>query len=1316
MSTRVISLKVTADVTGVSAAFRKAQNDMQSFSKTTSQGIQKNRAEWETISSQVGLMGTAMVGLAGLAVKGFATFDKSLSGIKAQGGEAAARIGDLRDAAVKFGADTQYSAAEAAGSITNLIKAGLKVEDVLGGGLAGALSLAAAGEMDVKEASEDMATALQQFHLDGTMASHVADLLAAGANKAMGEVSDLAMALNQGGLVAYQTGLTIDETTAALAAFANQGLLGSDAGTSLKTMLQRLTPISDQAQAKMDELGISAYDAQGNFVGLANYAGQLKTKLQTLSPQARNLAMNVMFGSDAVRAANVLYSEGSDGIQKWIDSMSSAGFAARQAATLTDNLSGDLERLSGSVDTVAIQSGSGLNSFLRGATQGTTGLVNAVGELPGPLLSGIASLTALGGGLLLAKGAMMKGIGAISDYRTALATLEKSSQSGKLLASRMTAVEKTAKRAAIALAALEVISIFGSSAQEGIDKANGSLADMAEAAANAGTKGLGTLDAEFGKVKGRFFFWETAASQARDFGDALKQVNDAASGWGSFSSGLQQTIAGLFGAKTATTELREQTAKLDQSLSAMDTAQAQKAFSQISDAAIAQGMSVEDLVNLFPEYKATLQSTAVSLGQGGLKAEEYAAWMKGEVPAAVKEATAAHPELVAKLNDTQAAAAGATVSMAEYVKGLWDSANAASALAGSQVGYERMLDSTAAKTKELLKSTKKKTDLTNLDTKAGQDAKENLLKIRDVTVAHTAKVMEQTQSQDKANQAMERGRKQFHDQAKAIGYTETQIANMIAEYGLVPMSVNTDVSVTGDGLATAQLRTLKDKIKDLPKKTQSQILSKFNTEGIDGAYGALEKIDGKTAEAWIQTMLNRGAIQEWEKAKLANKYPAIYPQLKQDEWVLKFNHQRQGGQKNADGAIIRAYADGGFEDHSPNIYRKPAGTRIFNEPETEGEAYIPLAKSKRGRSIRIWEQTGRELGVFAKGGISKSQAQANARERSSLLAELKKDLRRGTITSDLTGGNGLSVVDTMLSWAENDALSKKVRSKLSKAALAAESRILKLNSQLTAAEDQVDGLKRIYDAVKGKLGEVDLGSALSGATSQSVDLLGNISYGSASASAINAQVAARASKVQAFAGKLDRLRKAGMSAIVLQEIANLGPDEGSKAADAYLADTSQISTLNAAYAAMDTYSSQAAQYVTEASYNGGLSAAQGMVTKLKESMADIGSELAASFASALGYKLSGTGLKKRALGGPVTAGELYQVNEQGVEIFRPAVSGVILTHSQSQKAISSAPSVAQFSDAQVQMLARAMAGAVASMTVAQQQELARSFRYAQEVY
>jgi TP901 family phage tail tape measure protein len=346
-------------------------------------------------------LGAAALSLGFAAFKGM-EFDSAMSRVQAATQASAGGMGRLREAAISLGADTQYSATEAAAGITELAKAGVSTADILNGGLKGALDLAAAGEMEVAAAAEIAATALEVFNLAGSQVPHVADLLAAGAGKAQGSVHDLGMALNQSALVASATGLSIEETTGSLAAFASAGLIGSDAGTSFRSMLMHLQNPSKEAAREMAALGINMYDANGAFVGMEALAGQLSTQLAGLSQAERDKAMATIFGSDAVRAANVLYEQGAQGIAEWTAQVNDAGYAARQAAQLNDNLRGDLEKLGGAVDSFFTSLGEGAQGPLRDAVQMLTVLVNTGGDvlgffssLPGPVQTAVMAFIAL---------------------------------------------------------------------------------------------------------------------------------------------------------------------------------------------------------------------------------------------------------------------------------------------------------------------------------------------------------------------------------------------------------------------------------------------------------------------------------------------------------------------------------------------------------------------------------------------------------------------------------------------------------------------------------------------------------------------------------------------------------------------------------------------------------------------------------------------------------------------------------------------------------------------------------------------------------
>lgn len=399
---RNITVRLLADTSNFTAGMAKVSGESQKTATT----MEAAGGKTKLITTGIAAAGVAATALGMAAVRMAADFDASMSTVQANTGASADEMNQLRQAAIDAGADTIYSATESADAINELGKAGLSTSDILSGGLSGALNLAASDGMAVGDAAELMATTLKQFNLTGAQSSQVADALAAGAGKAVGSAHDLGLALNQAGMVSHSFGISMQETTGTLAAFANSGMIGSDAGTSLKTMLISLANPSTKAANLMKELGINAYDAQGNFIGLSGLAGVLKDKLSGLSQEQRNQALATIFGTDAIRAANVLYEQGAEGIDDWTKAVSESGFAAEQAAAKNNNLKGDLENLSGSFESLMISLGEGGQGPLRSLVQTLDILVDGFSSLPAPVQQSIVLLTALVGGFTALHSAM----------------------------------------------------------------------------------------------------------------------------------------------------------------------------------------------------------------------------------------------------------------------------------------------------------------------------------------------------------------------------------------------------------------------------------------------------------------------------------------------------------------------------------------------------------------------------------------------------------------------------------------------------------------------------------------------------------------------------------------------------------------------------------------------------------------------------------------------------------------------------------------------------------------------------------------------
>ncbi|MET4588849.1 phage tail tape measure protein [Arthrobacter sp. 754] len=684
---------------------RTAQKATSDFADRTAAFARDNEQNLDRVGKASMVMGGALLAGIGLAVKAASEFDSAMSEVQSSVKGTSAEMEMLREAAISAGADTAFSAKEAAQGIDELAKAGVATKDILGGGLAGALSLAAAGSLDVAEAAEISASALVQFGLAGEDIPHLADLLAAGAGKAQGSVQDMGAALNQAGLVAASTGLSIEETTGGLAAFASAGLLGSDAGTSFKSMLQRLTPQSKEAESMMKELGISAYDAQGNFKGLEAFAGNLKTSMKDLTPEARNAAMGVIFGSDAVRAANVLYEQGAKGISDWTDKVNDQGYAAVTASIKTDNLAGDIEKLGGSFDSVLIKSGSGAAESLRGLVQGAEDLVDAIGKIPAPVLNAGVGIAGIAGGALLLGGVVMSALPKLMEFRTSMQDLATASPKA---ASGISKVGKAAGGAVGALVALQIAAaVFTEKHTKSAEDYGQAILKVGKAAGsvNAGS-GLdsifGNYDVALGQSVSNIDNLSDAVSRLtnQNFNDAGNKLFDPILSFLTFPKGeISQLEARLDGLGNEMGNLAKN--------GAGETAA--KSFQALTKEFERNGKGAKEALDALPGYRDALMGLATQAGVT-LEGQDLLDFAMGKVPASMREAAGATEtftnaagqakpvteDMAKALEEVGIDAAGAIVNLDNFAQSLLNAGLLQLSARDAARGFQESIDSLSA--------------------------------------------------------------------------------------------------------------------------------------------------------------------------------------------------------------------------------------------------------------------------------------------------------------------------------------------------------------------------------------------------------------------------------------------------------------------------------------------------------------------------------------------------------------------------------------------------------------------------------------------
>lgn len=703
----------------------------------------------------------ALVAAAGFGaiIKKAADFDQAMSNVQAATHESESNMKLLRQAALDAGQETVYSATESAGAIEELAKAGISTADIMGGGLKGSLNLAAAGGLAVGDAAEIAATALTQFKLGGEDVEHVADLLAAGAGKAQGSVTDLGMALKQSGLVAAQTGLTVEETTGTLAAFASAGLIGSDAGTSFKTMLQALTPNSKQARDTLDALGISAYDAQGNFIGMTEFAGNLRNGLKDLSVEQQNAALKTIFGSDAVRAASVIYDQGAEGIQGWIDKTNDTGYAAETAATRLDNLKGDVEQLTGALETAFIKSGEGSQGQLRTMVQGLTEAVNLFNKLPGPIQGTVTSLlaiTAITGGALWFGS---KVIGQVAETRRAIEDLGgTSTRSSKAIRG----IAKAGEIAAAGLAGLAIIDqlqVGAAKALPGVEQLTGDLIKLSQAG------GDGDLPKQFD-----------------DLSHSIERLSDPNKAQ-ALQDNLSKALGGIGGGselKNARAEIDALDAALTNLVSTRGASTAEASFAAIAESAGLSKGQIKDLTELLPDYKDALAGAA----------------NEADLAASATDGLAGATEASASANEAEATA---LIHAADAMR---DKRKATGAAFDAETQY-----------RQALKDAREQADKTSAGIRGNSD---EVLENRNRLSALRDAWNNQSQAVKNNRARFREARDAFIETATAMGVPEEAARKLARQLLEIPESrVVTVVANTGNAVAAVQ--RIKAMLNDVPK-------------------------------------------------------------------------------------------------------------------------------------------------------------------------------------------------------------------------------------------------------------------------------------------------------------------------------------------------------------------------------------------------------------------------------------------------------------------------------------------------------------------
>lgn len=429
-ASNAVSVLARLDDQGVVSGLKKIKVSMEEIKgrdgKLNWEGLKKGGSATKALGEGITDLGRSMtlgltvpiVAAGGAATSVAASFDDAMSQVQGALGGASADMDGLRSLALQLGADTVFSATESAQAMVELAKGGLTEAQIKGGALAASMDLAAAGQLNLADAAATTVQMMGSFGLGAGDATRIANALAGAANASSADVSDLTQAMSQCSAQASLAGWSLEDTAAALALFADHGVKGSDAGTSLKTMLQRLAAPTDQAAEAIAAYGLNIRDSNGKMKDISGIADELTGKLGGLSDAERDAALQTIFGSDASRAAAILMQSGSEGLAKYIAATNDATAAETMANAQKGELSWALENMGGAVESASIAFGTALAPAITAVAGVIGNVAEAFASLPAGVQTGIAvvlALVAALGPLLMVIGSVVAALPAISE-------------------------------------------------------------------------------------------------------------------------------------------------------------------------------------------------------------------------------------------------------------------------------------------------------------------------------------------------------------------------------------------------------------------------------------------------------------------------------------------------------------------------------------------------------------------------------------------------------------------------------------------------------------------------------------------------------------------------------------------------------------------------------------------------------------------------------------------------------------------------------------------------------------------------------------
>lgn len=940
MADRTVRTVLSANIAGFIGPMQRAAQTAVAAGKTIAGAATKSSAEWDAVGAGMLKVGAAIgVGL-GLTVKAAMDWESAFAGVKKTVDGTPQQIdaleGSLRGMARTMAASHEEIAAvaEAAGQLgvaTPAIAGFTKTMIMLG--------------ETTNLTADDAATSLAQImNVMGTGADQVGNLastLVALGNAGASTESEILGLTQRIASAGKQIGLSEAQVMGYASALANVGVEIEAGGTAMSMTFLKLEQISRRGGTALQTVSKVAgtdfakafsEDAAGATQQFIEGLGRVQEAGGDVTGILRSLGITGVREADAIRRLASSGKNLSDALSLAGTSIKSqdailAEYAARAATTESK-----VQVAWNNIKDAAIDAGSVLLPVVQQAAEGLSTLTQAFGSMSPDQQRFAVGAAATAAGLLLVVGGGMKAIGMVRDLKDNLTGLGVNfagvGEKAKGMASKMAGA--AAGITALALA----IAVLGANQRanaQPIDQVAQNVDTLAKAGTDLALVNKQISDALRGD----------ALTRVKDLGTAFKSLGDMermGTGW--FNNALDLT-----GFKTATGVVKDELSKMDSALKDMvsggNLTGAQDAFRKISDAAVSQGESVEFAARFYPQYRAQLEQTAASLGNLKLSDEEYARWMRGEIPAAVQAAAAAGGDLTKNLSDQQRAMAGVAGAAAEAVVEMQKYASLALQMSGSEIGFKSAL---ADANKEL----KERGAGLNLNTERGRANQTALNQAASAANSYLQSLKDAGASEDTIASKADTMRNKLTDLADKMGMSKEEARQFAAAVLAIPGEVAPTFSTPGATVSKQQAADLAAAVKAVPELAETKILAvgaRPSKAEVNDFIGSLKGVPAEK-KAILRTIAELGGVNAARDA---------LAKLKGKDVTAKVEADTAGAKKAKDaiagvhGKTVKVYVD--YIGRGDNRGRAEGGL-IYPDPAGWTSAgFRPVTKLASGGSV-----------------------------------------------------------------------------------------------------------------------------------------------------------------------------------------------------------------------------------------------------------------------------------------------------------------------------------------------------------------------------